>query len=84
MNIEQQKKFAVYFMGAMGILLLICSFFYGRQGNWTSFGMGLSASIMLYMAFFFSLMALKIDKRFDQLEKRLNQKEQTEKETTDS
>jgi hypothetical protein len=66
------------------MFFLCCGILYGKQNDWVMLGVCLCLSIMNAIYFAFSLLILKIDKRFDQLEKRLNLKEQTANQTTDS
>ncbi|HUV85412.1 MAG TPA: hypothetical protein VMV86_06870, partial [Methanosarcinales archaeon] len=75
----KEKWVAVTLLGLLAMIQLCGAVLYGKGGNWFMFGMSLGGSVVMTICFVGTALALKIDSSFNRLEKKLDGKDQNNK-----
>jgi len=76
---RKEKWVAVTLLGLLAMIQLCGAVLYGKGGNWFMFGMSLGGSVVMSICFVGAALAFKIDSSFNRLEKKLDGKEQNNK-----
>ena len=76
---RKEKWVAVTLLGLVAMIQLCGAVLYGKGGNWFMFGMSLGGSVVMTICFVGAALAIKIDSSFNRLEKKLDGKDQNNK-----